>query len=469
MSTLASPNRPPRVPSAAGREAQDQGFLAGGHSPVSARAGFVPVSIAHAPAEAFAGIEVYVRRGSDDSKCTDHSEATFLLHCTEKAPFTVEHRKRLQNQGVKFVYIPAGDHQRLRRQVESRVQSVVQDPNTPASVKAEIVYQTSIELVNELLSGPGVLVKSQRLAEVSRAVATLVLDDPRAFAHLFAASHHDFYTATHLVNVATWMVPLALAMGIKNRSELETICQAGLLHDIGKVKIPATILNKKTALRDDEWRTLRTHPSLGADYLALANVHNPVIQAVTSQHHERQDGSGYPKGINKDKIHLAAKICAVVDSFDALTALRPYKLKAMPVADAMAELLSETPLKYDRAVIDAWAQLLGTTTGGPGPERRDGQTTTNQRQFPRYDVKCQAGIVLLGRESPPMIGAVVTNLSRRGMGVLSPMPIEVGCAVRIQLRQQRGRRVRQTFDAVVVRCKTSGEGWFDLGLMFGEC
>jgi HD-GYP domain-containing protein (c-di-GMP phosphodiesterase class II) len=468
MPTQIAPTRGSRIPAAASRDAQDLGFMTGGRSAVSSRAGFMPISIAHAPAEAFAGIAVYIRPGADDPKKSDSSEATFLLHCTEKAPFTLEHRKRLQNQGIKFVYIPIGDHQRFRRQIEELLPNVIHDPATSASVKAEIVYETSVELVNELLTDPNMLVKSQRLAGVSRAVATLVLDDPMAFAHLFAASHHDFYTATHLVNVATWMVPLAFAVGIRTRQELETICQAGLLHDIGKLKIPPAILNKKTALRDDEWRTLRTHPSLGSDYLALSNVNDPVIQAVTSQHHERQDGSGYPKGIGKDKIHLAAKICAVVDSFDALTALRPYKLKAMSVAQATGELLRESPLKYDRTVVDAWSELLGTTNGASGSEHGQETTNTNQRQYPRYGIKCSAGIVLLGRESPPMIGTVVTNLSRRGMGVLSPMPIELGCPVRIQMHQQRGRRIRQTFDAVVVRCKSSGEGWFDLGLMFGE-
>jgi hypothetical protein len=76
------------------------------------------------------------------------------------------------------------------------------------SVKSEIVYETAVELVNELLSEPDLAGKSPRLEKVSRAVTTLVLNDPTAFSHLFAASHHDFYTATHMVNVATWMVPL---------------------------------------------------------------------------------------------------------------------------------------------------------------------------------------------------------------------------------------------------------------------
>ena len=108
--------------------------------------------------------------------------------------------------------------------------------------------------MNEVLSDPDLQKYSAQIQGVSRAVTTLVLNDAQAFGHLFAAAHHDFYTATHMVNVATWMVPVSHALGYRDHDELCRICQAGLLHDLGKVRIPAEVLNKPEPLSEEDWR-----------------------------------------------------------------------------------------------------------------------------------------------------------------------------------------------------------------------
>src|SRR6185503_16976459 len=115
------------------------------------------------------------------------------------------------------------------------------------------------------------------LQKISQSVTSMVVKDETAFAHLFAASHHDFYTATHMVNVATWMVPLAYALGHHDIEELNQICQAGILHDIGKIYVPEEILNKKGRLEDAEWDQIRRHPELGVKHLdQYAGIH-PLV------------------------------------------------------------------------------------------------------------------------------------------------------------------------------------------------
>ncbi|HSU67618.1 MAG TPA: hypothetical protein VLJ39_12155, partial [Tepidisphaeraceae bacterium] len=193
----------------------------------SARAGFLPIGIARAPLAAFRGIAVYLRN------TTAGGSEAFTLYCSEHVRLTESTRDRLAQAGVKFVYIPIVKQSQFREQIEAALQDIVRDPGLATAAAAEIVYETSVELVNEILREPDLGSQSSRLESVSRAVTTLVLKDPSAFSHLYATSHHDFYTATHMVNVGTWMVPLAYAMGIRDEQELNQICHAGMVHDIG--------------------------------------------------------------------------------------------------------------------------------------------------------------------------------------------------------------------------------------------
>ncbi len=284
------------------------GFVLGGDSALSARAGLLPICLTHAPPGAFDGIPVFLRSTSGIDSNAPKGSVSFVLYCAEHARFDAEHRQRLIDHAVRFIYIPVSYHERFRRQTESLIPQIVNDAKISPAVKSEIIYETSIELVNELLSEPSLTQHGGRLGIVSKAVTSLVLEDPMAFSHLFAASHHDFYTATHLVNVATWMVSLAYALGERDEEILATYCRAGILHDIGKVRIPSRILNKKTELTDAEWRIVRQHPELGRAYLKDSAITDPTINAVTLGHHERLDGSGYPFGLKGEQIELSARI-----------------------------------------------------------------------------------------------------------------------------------------------------------------
>src|SRR5205814_1575311 len=106
--------------------------------------------------------------------------------------------------------------------------------------------------------------KSTRLnsSHLGSSYAVFCLKKKTSFSHLFSASHHDFYTATHMVNVATWMVPLAYALGTHDAEQLNRICQAGMLHDIGKIFIPGEVLNKAGKLSDSYLATIKppTYP-----------------------------------------------------------------------------------------------------------------------------------------------------------------------------------------------------------------
>jgi putative nucleotidyltransferase with HDIG domain len=435
----------------------------------SARAGYLPICLARAPIAAFEGIAVYLRSANPPGA------ETFNLYSSENVRLTQSHRERLEAAGVKFVYVAMGQQSRFNTQVEATLAQIVADPNIAISVAAEIIYETSVELMNELLSDPNLSAYSHRLENVSRAVTTLVLKDKSAFSHLFAASHHDFYTATHMVNVATWMVPLAYALGIEDVEELNRICQAGILHDIGKVYVPPEILNKKGRLTPDEWAVIRSHPELGCKHLETYPNIPAVVREVTRHHHERLDGSGYPDALKGEQIDLISRICGVVDSFDAMTAFRPFKSKTMTVSEALNIIINEAPRKYDEKVVNAFLDLLRTASNeGVLSEplqigKESEESGENRRDFPRFPISCPAKAHVLQRgtgeyHERPGVAVVAHSMSRGGLAFLMQTPIRVGEYVRVYLKG--AGTLSKSHDGLTVRCRAYRDGWYEVGMKF---
>jgi len=440
--------------------------------PISSRAGFLPICLSHLPVRALADIPVYLRSHGGEKGHTGAAGNTFALFRAKHLCFDDDCRRRLLGHNVRFVYIPIAFHEKFRRQTEAQIQEMVDDPAMAASAKWEIVYETSTELANELLSQPNFAARVPRLQAVSKAVSTLVLNDPLAFSHLFAASHHDFYTATHMINVATWMVALAYALGHVDEAELSLVFQAGMVHDVGKTLVPREILNKTGQLTPAEWATLRSHPELGCRYLKDAGVVDPLILDVTLQHHERLDGSGYPSGLTGEQVPPMSRVCAVVDTFDALTALRPFKSQALSVAEAMQVIFHDTPARYDPNVVETWTDLIRTVEADIEMPASEVKTGAQRRKFDRASFNCPVLVRLKrdsgGMASGPPIGAVALNVSRAGIGMLMPVPLVPGQGATLHLQPPRRVRITREYQGVCVRCRAFDDGWYEVGMVFGS-
>jgi HD-GYP domain-containing protein (c-di-GMP phosphodiesterase class II) len=411
----------------------------------------------HVPPSAWQGLDIYIK--SHNPHGTDE---IFTHFCGQHTRFSQRARDHLAESGVKFVYIPIAQQDLFRRQTEAALLELVGQAGLAASIKAKIVYQTSVELVDEVLTDPDMSKMSPRLENVSRAVATLVLNDPTAFSHLFAAAHHDFYTAAHMVNVATGMVPLAYAMGHHDPDVLSNICQAGLLHDIGKTYLPGDLLNQSRPLSRSDWEQIKRHAELGAQYLSEYEGIHPLCPTVALEHHERMDGSGYPHGLHGEEIHPISRICAVVDSFDAMTSRRPFKTGAMSIVEATALILNETPAHYDGAVVRAWLGLVRATQ----PQAGDAASHT-ARESERFRIDCPARLHLLeadgdGWRPMPAVQITAFDISQRGLGILSPKAIAPSQRARVHLLGESS--LKRSFDCIAVRCRETEDGWFEVGI-----
>ncbi len=165
----------------------------------------------------------------------------------------------------------------------------------------------------------------------------------------------DPYTAGHQLRVAKLARALAERMGLNNES-VEGLYLAGVIHDIGKISIPAEILAKPGRLSEEEYAIIRRHPHTAYEILAPIKFPWPIAQIVY-QHHERLDGSGYPCGLIGEQILLEARVLAVADVLETMTLRRPYR-PALGIQAALAEIVAGRGLRYDAAVVDACNSLF---------------------------------------------------------------------------------------------------------------
>jgi putative nucleotidyltransferase with HDIG domain len=170
-----------------------------------------------------------------------------------------------------------------------------------------------------------------------------------------ALDARDSETGGHSERVAELSIAMAEAMGVApGGQEWLNIQRGALLHDVGKIAIPDEILRKPASLSEAEWAAMRTHPETGHQIIRTVEFLAPAAEIVRA-HHERYDGSGYPRGLRGDEIPLGARIFAVADAFDAMTSDRPYR-RALPREEALAEILRNSGSQFDPTAVRA---LLG--------------------------------------------------------------------------------------------------------------
>ena len=170
-----------------------------------------------------------------------------------------------------------------------------------------------------------------------------------------AVDARDHEITGHSFRVAAYAVTLARALGVE-RSLLKSIEWGALLHDLGKMVVPDAVLRKGGPLSSEDWLVMRQHPGWGFEMLAEVRFLQQAAIDIVYSHHERWDGAGYPRGLAGPAIPLAARIFAVVDTYDAITSDRPYR-RARGHAAAVAELQRVAGAQLDPEIVEVFARL----------------------------------------------------------------------------------------------------------------
>lgn len=205
-------------------------------------------------------------------------------------------------------------------------------------------------------------VDSQQARKSVSGIAESLEKNIAAMVWLTRIKRADEYTAQHCVNVAILSMGLARALEWQ-RDQVELAGLAGMLHDLGKVELDNSILNKPGRLNCEEYEHVKQHARLGYRMLRKdGEVHPAVAQAVL-EHHERPDGTGYPGGRDRSTLQPMSVLISVVDAYDAITSRRPYS-KARSHHEALGILWKERNRQFDSTMVEALIQFLGWITPG---------------------------------------------------------------------------------------------------------
>lgn len=280
--------------------------------------------------------------------------------------FTRDHLDELNHYGVCKIFIRGSESDAFEKYVSAYTDKILTDPAVPSKVKAATFYVSSIHALKKAFEDPN----SQQIEKIQHTLKSMlknIMKNQVLLSDLFSITDYDFTTYTHSVNVGIFATSLAIQY-YKGEStiemeNLERLSYGYFFHDIGKSKVPLTILRKRGKLSEDEWVIMKKHPEWGYAILMETGHLTDEAAYISMQHHERPDGSGYPLGTKE--IHPCARICTIADIFDALTSIRPYKT-AMKPFDALKLIKQEALTAFDRSLLNTLVKLLG-------PQRAQGE------------------------------------------------------------------------------------------------
>ncbi|WP_026584406.1 HD-GYP domain-containing protein [Bacillus sp. J33] len=321
--------------------------------------------------------------------------------------------KRLQEMGITYIYVrdqrtedihykdplPAKLRTEALQTIESVFRQVEEDRNIASSLVIEKASKQFSELIRKLL---GEVKGNKELLTILSDVYT-----------------YDRYIFTHSLNVTLYSLAIGMEMKMAPK-ELETLGLGAILHDVGKIKVPAEILMKPGQLTAEEFTEIKKHPQEGFDILRGVQTIPLTVAHCAFQHHERLNGSGYPRGLHGDKIHDYGKIIAVADVFDAVTSNRIYR-EAMLPHEGLEILYAGAGTLYETKLIEAFRQAIAVYPVGITVELNDG----------RKGVVCRQNEGLSDRP-------VILILEERG---ISTNPYEVD--------------LRSELNAVIIGCDTT--------------
>ncbi len=222
------------------------------------------------------------------------------------------------------------------------------------------------------------------IKEIGKEVYSVVGDSKDLLINLSKLKISDEYTYKHSVDVGTMSAVLAKSMGESNRF-VHDVTLSGLLHDVGKEKIPNEVINKPAKLTPEEYEIIKTHPVHGYRLLMQTNEIAEDIRQGILNHHENIDGTGYPRGLMGDEIGKMGQIISIVDVYDALVTKRPYKDAKTP-AQAI-EIMFTMSNKFDMNLFKAFLAVINAYPNGSQVVLSTGETATVLKQNKSYPLR----------------------------------------------------------------------------------
>jgi len=436
------------------------------------QAGYLPVPLQSVPPESLAKLRLYINNGKE-----------YSLYRRTGVKFGIKDYNRLIKTGVKFVYVSVRDHKAYYQTIENSLKTIISDPKTKLEKKSEILYSTSIELANQILEKPPAKEHVDRTTHIIQATVKLIMQDEQSFSQLYAISDHDFYTATHMVNVCSLALAFARKIGLSDKKILHNLGTGAMLHDIGKVFVSSEVLNTEEKLTDEQFAFIKSHVERGYDHLTTVTELSYETLAFITEHHERMDGSGYPRGLKKEQISIMGRIAGIVDTFEAMTSVRPYRSKTFSVEEVLQYLEEQSRDKYDHDLVVKFVNMIKSTLKIEDQKDLDKKNSENvplswlqaslpsgKRHYHRFYFRIQGILRRINRINKNIIMGpeekiIIHNLSCSGIGFLSGLPLKADDKICLIVPDMDSKTPHR-FVATIVRSYDHLDGWHSIGAQF---
>jgi HD-GYP domain-containing protein (c-di-GMP phosphodiesterase class II) len=292
-------------------------------------------------------------------------------------------------------------HREYRNTVPTRKEA-------PQAIRAyDAAMLTVQDMVLRARAKPGI--DFEQLQACTRPIVDSILRNQDAMAWLVYLRRVDEYVFHHSIASAVWAVILGRHLGF-DRHGLDTLAIGGLLLDIGKAKLPAVMTTRAGKLTASEYGTMQKHVGLSLDVVRLTPGINADVLAMIEGHHERHDGSGYPKGLRGSDIPVFARIGGLVDCYDAMTSPRPWAAAKSPY-DAIRELNTMAGVQFQKEMVEQFVQALGMFPTGSLVEINTGEAgiVVEQNRIRRLRPKV---MLVLDADKQPLVAYRVLDLGR---------------------------------------------------------
>ena len=276
-----------------------------------------------------------------------------------------EQVETLKRQGVEYAYIvaasentpsvpaPAADNSAADQNIQ-RENAYYRELS-----KAKEVHQATLEAARNTLHDArfGKPVAIEAIERAAEEMVSSIMRNPDALVSLSQIKGYDEYTYVHSVNVGILITSLVHSMNYPEEQLLEAGI-GGLMHDIGKMRVPEHILNKPGKYTSEEFAIMKRHPENGLAILKNSNSISDLSKMVIIEHHERFNGKGYPKGLDEKNIHEIGLVAAVADVYDAMTTDRIYRSAWTPQR-TLAMIFQGCDIDYSRRIVELFTKNLG--------------------------------------------------------------------------------------------------------------
>ncbi len=306
---------------------------------------YEPIDGRYLVADSKIGFDIYVQ---DDT--------AYVLFYTKGA--TVDEPLLTEIKLKRDFFVLSEDIKAYYDYVNDNIREIIENPDLPLNERSKALYNSTSTIVESMFEDPHSPVNLKRSERAIIGVIDIVLRNEKALLSLMKVTAHDYQTHTHCINVAIYAITIAQGLGYDAEALFE-IGTAAMLHDLGKTQVDRDIINKNGRLTTQEYAQMKIHAYEGYSIAQELGIHNERILRGIWDHHEKRDGSGYPKGLEGDAISRYGQIIAICDVFDALTTERSYK-KALSTFEALKLMKDHFSTHLNMEILNHFIRYLYT-------------------------------------------------------------------------------------------------------------